>query len=243
VGLEAIQDYSQHQRPRALRQAERIFELAVSGWDQDTTHPRPGGVYWMQANRNNDRNTVSNMPAAELGLRLYQATRDSGYLSWALKMYRWTNRNLQDPGGLYYDHVDLQGNVDRSFYTYNQGVPIVVNVLLYRITHNPSYLRKASRIASAAYQYFIAGGRLQSQSLPFNAIFFKDTVVLESITGGKRFRAAMEAYGDWLWDQRDATTGVFRLPGKSRTDVIEQAAATQLYATLAWPRAAVEQLA
>ncbi|MGN6475437.1 MAG: glycoside hydrolase family 76 protein [Mycobacteriales bacterium] len=244
VGLEAIQDYAQHHNAKALQQAEKIFDLAVSGWDRDTTHPRSGGVYWMQARRNNDRNTVSNMPAAELGFRLYQVTKQRSYLSWALKMYRWTNRNLQDPDGLYYDHVDLQGQIDRSFYSYNQGVPIAANVALYRITNNRSYLNKARRIAAAAYDYFVAGGRLHGQSVAFNAIFFKDLLVLESLTGGKRFRAAMEAYADWMWDnRRDPNTGVFNVNGKSRTDVLEQAAATQVYATLAWPRSALPRLA
>jgi hypothetical protein len=244
VGLEAIQDYAQRRHPRALRQAQKVFDLTVSGWDDDRTHPRPGGVYWMQARRNNDRNTVSNMPAAELGLRLYQVTRQRSDFTWALKMYRWTNRNLQAPNGLYYDHVDLKGRVDRSIYSYNQGVPIAVNVLLYRLTNNTSYLHKAQRIAGAAYQYFVSGGRLKGQSVALNSIFFKHLLVLESITGGSRYRSAIQSYADWMWDnQRDPSTGVFRFPSDRRTDVIEQAAASQIFATLAWPPGAVNKLA
>lgn len=244
VGLEAIQDFGQRHRAGALRVAERVFNLAVSGWDTDTTHPRPGGVYWMQAKRNNDRNTVSNMPAAELGLRLYQVTRQRSYLTWALKMYRWTNRNLQAPNRLYYDHVDLQGTVDTSLYSYNQGVPIAVNVLLYRITNDQRYLRKASHIASAAYAYFVTGNRLTSQPAAFNAIFFKDLLMLEAATGGSRYRAAMQAYADWMWDsRRDPNTGVFNFQAHHRADVIDQAAATQIYATLSWSPDAVPILA
>lgn len=244
VGLEAIQDYAQHHHKRALRQAEKVFSLAVSGWDHDGSHARPGGVYWMQAHRNNDRNTVSNMPAAELGLRLYQVTKRSTYLRWATRMYRWTNRNLRRADGLFYDHVDLKGHIDRSLWSYNQGVPIGVNLLFYRLTGKRRYLREASRIAAAAYRYFIVAGRLDSQPVSFNAIMFKHLLALESQTGSTRYRSAMQAYADRLWDDsRDPKTGVFHFAGERRTDLIEQAAVTQIYATLAWPRRALGKLA
>lgn len=244
VGLEAMQDYAQHHHSRALRLAEKVFDLAVSGWDHDGSHARRGGVYWMQAHRNNDRNTVSNMPAAELGLRLYQVTGRQSYLSWATKMYRWANRNLQRADGLFYDHVDLKGHVDRSLWSYNQGVSIAVNLVLYRITNHRSYLHRAERIASAAYQYFVASGRLDGQPVAFNSILFKHMLALESLTGGTRYRAATQAYADKMWDRwRDPKTGVYHFKGDKRTDVIEQAAATQICAMLAWPRNALSKVA
>lgn len=243
VGLESIQDYAQHHSRAALDQAQAIFDLAVSGWDNNTSHARPGGVYWMEG-RNRNRNTVSNMPAAELGLRLYLATGRADDLSWAEKMYGWTNSNLQSGDGLYYDHVDLKGDVDQSLWTYNQGVPISVNVLLYEITHDRSYLEQAKRVASAVYQYFIVGNRLQSQPVTFNAILFKHLLAFEAETGGTKFRTAIQAYADQIWDQsRDPKTGIFHFPDSRRTDVIEQAAATQIFATLALPPGVLLELA
>jgi hypothetical protein len=244
AGLEAIQEYLQHDSKKALNQAKAIFELAVSGWDSNPSHVRPGGVRWTQIPGNTARNTVSNMPAAELGLRLYQVTGRKSYLSWAMKMYQWTNTNLQSSDGLYYDHITLNGHVDQTIWTYNQGVPIAVNLLLYRITSSASYLQEAERIASASYQYFMVGGRLQSQPVSFNAIFFKQLLALESATSGSKYRAAIQAYANTMWNSwRDPKSGLFHFAGESRTDVLEQAAATQIYATLALPSSALATLA
>jgi hypothetical protein len=73
---------------------------------------------------------------------------------------------------------------------------------------------------------------------------FKHLLALESQTGSTRYRSAMQAYADRLWDDsRDPKTGVFHFAGERRTDLIEQAAVTQIYATLAWPRRALGKLA
>lgn len=240
AGLEAIQDYLQNGNQAALAQAEKIFALAVSGWDGDTSHARPGGVFWTRLAGNTARNTVSNMPAAELGLRLYQVTGQQQYLSWATKMYQWTTSSLQSSSGLFYDHIGLKGWVDQSIWSYNQGVPIAVNLLFYQITKNPAYLQEAQRIAAAAYQYFVAGGRLTSQPVIFNSILFKHLLALESQTGGTTYRNAAQSYANTMWNSwRNPKTGVFRLPGQSGTEVLEQAAATQIYAALAWQPSAL----
>jgi rhamnogalacturonyl hydrolase YesR len=196
-------------------------------------------VFWTQATWSSDRNTVSNMPGAELGLRLYQITHDRSYLDWALRMYRWTNTYLQRSDGLYWDHLDLQGNVEQTIWSYNQGVPVGVNVLLYEVTHQRPYLAEAERIAAASYQYFVAQGRLDSQPPYFNSIYFKNLLLLESVTGGSTYHQAMSAYADRMWrTHRDASSGLFHFAaGDPHTQMIEQAAMTQIYAVLAWRRA------
>jgi predicted alpha-1,6-mannanase (GH76 family) len=222
----------------ALDRAEQIFALVESGWDTDSSHADPGGVFWTQAAWSTDRNTVSNMPAAELGLRLYQATHESEYLDWALRMYDWTNRYLQSPSGLYWDHVSLTGQVETTFWSYNQGVPIGVNVLLYQVTHDASYLTEAKRIASAAYDRYITQGQLDGQPVYFNSIFFGNLLLLESVTGGHTYRDAMADYADDMWNTvRDADTGLFVFDSNGATETIQQAAMVQIYALLAWPAA------
>jgi uncharacterized protein YyaL (SSP411 family) len=237
VGLEKAQQYLMLGDKSALHRAEQIFSLVVSGWDTDSTHADPGGVFWTQATWSSDRNTVSNMPGAELGLRLYQATGKRSYLDWSKKMYDWTNKYLLAPNGLYWDHTDLTGNIEKTQWSYNQGVPIGVNVLFYEITHNKTYLQRAESIASAAYTYYIDQGNLASQGPTFNAIFFKNLLLLESITGGHKYRDAMQSYADSVWaNQRDAATGLFHFSTNGETQAIEQASMAQIYATLAWPR-------
>ncbi len=243
VGLQDVQHWLFFHDRRSLRQAARIFALVVSGWDRDPAHPDPGGVFWTQANWSNDRNTVSNMPGAELGLRLYQVTGDRSYLRWAMRMYEWTNTHLQSPDGLYWDHVDLQGTIEKTFWTYNQGVPVGVNVLLYEVTGQPRYLREAERIATAGLHYF-GGDRLDAQPPYFNSIWFKNLLLLQSVTHDPRYRRAMGAYAERMWTMhRDPATGLFHFrTGDAHTQLIEQAAMTQLYAVLAWSRADYRRL-
>lgn len=234
VGLLDVQRYLTDRDPVALGKAKQIFDLVVSGWDSDPTHASPGGTFWTQASWSTDRNTVSNMPAAELGVRLDQITGTTSYLDWALRMYHWTNDNLQRPDGLYTDHLDLAGTIEPTVWSYNQGVPIGVNVLLYQATHDRKYLAEAQRIASAATAYYEAKGGISTQPVSFNPIYFKNLMLLESTTGGSIYRTAMQSYADSVWAvNRDAATGLFHFGG-DHTPVIDPAAMVQIYAVLAW---------
>lgn len=237
VGLAKVQLHLQTGDSAALTRAKEIFDLVRSGWDTDSTHAAPGGVFWTQANWSQDRNTVSNMPGAQLALRLHQITGEDGYLDWARRFYDWTNTYLQSPGALYWDHLDLKGTVEKTIWSYNQGVPVGVNVLLYKATHDRTYLRRAERIAQAAYAYYVTQGRLFTQPVYFNSIFFKNLLLLESVTEGGTYHQAMADYADELWStMRDPGTGLVHFDSSGGTEAIQQAAFAQLYAVLAWPR-------
>jgi len=235
VGLKDVQQWAMYRDDGSLRQAQQIFELVVSGWDADPSHSEPGGVFWTQASWSRDRNTVSNMPGAELGLRLYQITGEQHYLDWSLRMYRWANTYLQRPDGLYWDHLDLRGNIEKTIWSYTQGASVGVNVLLYQATHEQGYLSEAERIAQAAQSYFTAEGRLDKQPPFFNSIYFKNLLLLQSETHRFDYRDAMQAYADRVWrTKRDSATGLFHFGGSAATQMIEQAAMVQIYAVLAW---------
>ncbi|WP_328535219.1 glycoside hydrolase family 76 protein [Streptomyces sp. NBC_00344] len=237
VGLAKVQRYLQAGDRAALSRAEQIFKLVESGWDTDSSHADPGGVFWTQADWSQARNTVSNMPAAELGLRLYQITGKRGYLNSAKRFYDWTNAHLRSPSGLYWDNLDLKGSIDQTFWSYNQGVPIGVNVLLYRVTRDRTYLRRAEQVAEAAYTYFVTEGRLLKQPPYFNSIFFKNLLLLESVDGGHTYQRAMAAYADHVWSTlRDPRTGLVRFDADGTTQAIQQGAVAQIFAVLAWPR-------
>ena len=101
------------------------------------------------------------------------------------------------------------------------------------------------RIADAAMSYYAetngAGTRLDGQPPFFNSIFFKNLLRLESITGGRRYQRAMEAYAERMWDtRRDPETGLFDFGADAEvaghTQMIEQAAMVQIFAVLGWPR-------
>jgi len=235
VGLACIQRDKMIGDQIALERAKQIFALIVSGWDTNPTHPAPGGVFWTQASWSQDRNTVSNMPGAELGLRLYQLTGNQYYFDWAQKMYDWTNTYLLAPNGLYWDHIDLAGTIEKTQWSYNQGVPVGVNVLFYQVTGDTIYLQRAQNIANAALDYYGTGNNLYQQPPYFNSIFFKNLLLLQSIDHNQRYVRATQTYADQVWQtSRDSATGLFHFNGSSSTQMIEQAAMTQIYAVLSW---------
>jgi hypothetical protein len=245
VALADLQHHAMYDDPASVREASRLFDLVVSGWDSDRSHVAPGGVFWTQAPWSSDRNTVSNMPGAQVGLRLHQLTGRRYYLDWSLRMYRWTNRHLQRPDALFHDHLNLEGTVEKTIWSYNQGVPVSVNALLFEIAGQRRYLDEAVRIADAATAYYAeADGeqvRLDGQPPFFNSIYFKNLLRLESITGGRRHERAMEEYAERMWDtKRDPDTGLFAFGDDAEvagpSQMIEQAAMVQILAVLAWPR-------
>lgn len=246
VALADLQHHAMYGDRASVREAGQLFDLVVSGWDSDDSHAAPGGVFWTQAPWSSDRNTVSNMPGAQVGLRLHLLTGRRYYLDWSLRMYSWTNRHLQRRDGLFHDHLDLAGKIEKTIWSYNQGVPVSVNALLYEITGRRRYLDEAVRIADAALRFYARDGddgqtRLDGQPPFFNSIFFKNLLRLESITGGRRRQRAMEDYAERMWDtKRDPDTGLFTFGDDAevagRTQMIEQAAMVQILAVLAWPR-------
>ncbi|MEU2201499.1 glycoside hydrolase family 76 protein [Isoptericola sp. NPDC019482] len=236
VALAKVQQHLATGDRAALERAEEIFELVVSGWDTDPDHPAPGGVFWTQAPWSTDRNTVSTMPGAQLATRLYMLTGEERYLDWAERMVGWTDEHLLAPNGLYWDNVKLDGSIDRTQWSYNQGVPVGTYTLLYEATGEERYLEKAEAIAAASYRFYVTEGRLAGQPMFFNSIWFKNLLLLESVTGGHTYRDAMAGYADTQWrEARDSGTGLFDA-GDEHTELLEQAAMVQIYATLAWPR-------
>ena len=247
VGLKDVQQHLMRlgRGGAALADAEEVFALVVSAWDDDPGHAAPGGFFWTQATWSTDRNTVSNMPAAELGLRLHQITGRRTYRTWARRAYDWTNAHLQRDSGLYDDHLDLKGVVEDTVWSYNQGVPVGVNVLLHAQTGRRRYLEEAERIADAASAWFAdADHPLTGQPPVFNAIYFKNLLLLDAATGRSTHRKAMAAWADHVWrHQRDRATGLFLFDTDEATgsptgttQLIQQAAMVQVFAVLAWPR-------
>ncbi|SEN11510.1 Glycosyl hydrolase family 76 [Sphingomonas gellani] len=233
VGLAEVQHHLFRGDAPSLANARAIFALIRSGWSEEKGLKSPGGVVWTQKRDNGDRNTVSNMPAAELGLRLYLLTRERGYLDDALRFYRWTNATLQRPDGLYADHIKRDGTIEGRVWTYNQGVPVGVNVLLWRATRDARYLAEARRIAAASHRWFGADGRLDDQPPPFNAIYFKNLLLLANATHDRRDVEAMRGYADRMWQRRRNDVGLVQFPDR-RAELIDTAALVQIEAVLAW---------
>jgi hypothetical protein len=241
TGLALVAAYRISGDPAALARARQVFDFSVSGWDDSASHPDPGGVWWSQQNPNPrfaHRNTISTASSAELGAQLYAASGQTEpiYLDWATRMYAWVDTYLRGSNALYGDHVDLAGAVDPGQLTYNQGTMLGAGVLLYRSTHDPAYLERARAIADTSLDVF---GPDFSQPPAYNAVFFRNLLLLEADTGEHRYHDAMQAYADQVWDTlRDPSTGLFNVAyGRNRSvephRLLDQAAMLQIYALLA----------
>jgi hypothetical protein len=226
---------SRHGDPAALKKAAEIFDLVVYGWDTDTSHPDPGGVFWTQASWSTDRNTVSNAPGAEIGLRLYLLTHEHHYLDWATKMYDWTRTYMLAPNDLYWDHVDLNGVVQQTQWSYNQGVMIGAGALLYRATGRREYLRQARTTAQAALDFYGTDDGYFTQPAEFNAIFFANLLQLSVIAPDPAYRRALERYADQAYLRyRDPDTGRYLF--EEPEPLLHQGAMVRIEAMLCWNR-------
>ncbi len=212
--LDLIDAYRLTGNPIDLTLAQDTFNFVLTGWDTSQTDGCPGGVFWEDVS-GSQRNTTANAGNAEVGLELYQLTNDSSDLSWAEQMYQWVNTCLESPSGLYYDHVNSDGSVDTTMWSYNQGTMIGAGALLDQITGNLSYLTAAQRTAAAAVSYFGTGTTLQDQGPAFNAIYFRDLFVLGQIQPNTTYTAEAQAYATYMWTQRDTSSGLFFQNGQT----------------------------
>ena len=77
VGLELVRLYQLTHAAALLGSAEGIMAFEMAGWQENATLGCPGGLPFSNLAENNERNTVTTAPAAELGTELYQAQSQS----------------------------------------------------------------------------------------------------------------------------------------------------------------------
>ena len=245
IGLNLIQRYKRTGDRAALARAKEIFALVVHGWDTDPSHPCAGGVFWTQAPWSQDRNTVSNGPGAELGAHLYLLTRDQSYLTWAQRMYKWAQDCMLAPNGLYWDHIDLAGNVEKTQWSYNQGVMLGAGVLLYKATGDRQYLNDAKAVAKASLAFYSTRGPdAGSSRRGFNSIWFKNLLILDSVVAGPPLPAGHAGVRRLQLDTRPATPPpTSTTSATARSSCSSKSGMTQIHALLAWPRTKYNLLA
>lgn len=213
--------------------AARVFAFVVSGWDDAPDHEAPGGIFWTQQAHIRDRNTCSNGPTAVLALRLYAATGERGYLEWGERLFGWVEEALRDPDdGLYWDHIKLDGAIERTKWSYNQGTMIGAAALLARHGGDPTLLGRAQEAARAALAFYGKGDRFWGQDPAFNAIFFENLHLLGEVAGDQEFyRAALTTYAERLWATgRDPRTGLCHFGRPGRVELLTQSAAVRILA-------------
>jgi uncharacterized protein YyaL (SSP411 family) len=223
--------------------ARRTQRFVLSGWDERLG----GGIYWRQDKKS--KNTCANAPAATAALRLYQVGGDADQLRWARRICTWTNAKLQDSDGLFWDNIDLTGQIERTKWTYNTALMIRTNLLLYRVTKERSALTEARRLAAAAIRRWVnPQSGVMADTARFNHLLSEALLELYETTREINTLNTVRRHADFGWrygrDPRggywDDWTKRLHAPDERKT-LIENAATARLLWLLA-PYPDVEEL-
>ncbi len=228
IGIALMDAWKRKPDTAYRRRAELIYRFMMTAYDT----VGGGGLYWEEG-KLNTKNTCSNGPGILLALQLYQASKQQHYLDSALLLYKWVNKTLRDPQGIYYDNIGLPSRkIDERRYAYNTGTMLQANVMLYEITQQQEYLREAQRIAAAATAYFTPGGRFHD-GYWFSAVLLrayqhllqydKNTAPIKAFAQATRYAIAQ---------QRNAS-GLFVARGKT-VDLVNQSGMLEILARLAY---------
>jgi hypothetical protein len=238
VGIELARLYELDHNPEALQQAQQIMEFVMAGWRTSGPPgqplPCPGGVPFSNARGNVSRNTVTNGPGAELAVQLYRITHELRYLQFAEDAYGWVRGCLLEPNGLYADHINLDGSIQRSLWSYNQGSMMGAGMLLYLATRNPEYLAQARQTEKAALAYFTYS-RLSSENPFFAAVYFRNLLYLQSFTHESPGSLPVREYAYYAWLRHRLSDNLFAYGSPPGTELLRQAAIVQVYALLSTP--------
>ena len=149
MGLEYLNLYEWSGNKNYLEKAETIWTFLENGLDDVLG----GGLYWCEQKKYT-KNVCSNAPVAVFSLRLYQHTSQDKYLKAGKELYHWVKHTLRDEDGVYWDKIDLEGNIDEGKYAYNSGQMLQAASLLYSLTAEEFYLEDAKTLAKSCHDYF-----------------------------------------------------------------------------------------
>lgn len=212
IALDCCDYYEATGKQEYLDKAIALHRYIYSGWSDELS----GGIYWCEQKRTS-KNTCSNAPATVLCLKLYKLTKDEKYLKQAEETYEWTKTNLRDPEDfVYWDNINLEGQIGYAKYTYNSGQMIQAGVLLYQITGKEAYLQDAQQTAKGAYEYFCrlqqtpkGEMRFYPDSPWFNVILFRGLKALYQTDHNPTYIKAMIDNADFAWRWTRDSNGLF----------------------------------
>lgn len=203
IALDYCDYYDLTRNADYLDKAVALYEYIYSGW----TDELGGGIFWCEQQKES-KHSCSNAPSAVLGVKLYRLTKDAKYLDKAKETYAWTKKNLCDPADhLYWDNVQLSGNISKEKYSYNSGQMIQAGVLLYEETGDEQYLRDAQATAAGTDAFFRSKADKMNPSVMvhkdmswFNVILFRGFKALAEVDKNTAYVDAMAANALHAWN-------------------------------------------
>jgi hypothetical protein len=233
IGIELARLYATDHQSWELTRAEQIFALEASAWKDDLSLPCPGGVPFTDNTSYADRNTITNAPGAELAVALFRLTNDRSYLDWGKRMYQWVRDCLSLGTGLYADHVNDDGRVDTTTWTYTQGVMIGAGVMLYQATGDQTYLDQARATEQATLSYFDPASFIDEPPF-FVSVVFRNLLLFNRVSPDSRIPEMVQGYADWAWATQRRKSGLYSFP-TDENGLLSQSTVVNVYAMLVEP--------
>lgn len=199
VGIDYMESYFNTGNPVYLHRAEEVFKFILSGWSKELG----GGVNWLEGHPD-QKPACSNGTATLVALKIYKGNKNPYYLEWGKKFYTWMYKNLLDSTGVYANDKKLNGNVNRTFYTYNSGFMLEAAVLLYEFTGDKKILKHAQQLAADAFTHFRESNNNKKLSfkidLPwFVTVLFRGYEALYHKDNNYKYLALIEKDLNYAW--------------------------------------------
>ena len=242
IALGLVEAYEVSHEQRDLDRAAATLRYVLSGEDDKLG----GGLYWRERKKES-KNTCGNAPGIAAAVRVYTYTHDKSQLDAAVRLYRWTVKNLRDDSdGLYYDNLSLSGKLGAHKFTYNTALMIRSGCLLCDATGDAVYLHDAQRSAASAVSRWVRPDGTIADPSYFAHLLAESLLDLSARDHDPRWAAADHDAVGYVWSAERGPAGFF----PERWDrpqhgpvkivrLINQASAARLLLRAAWPEAAV----
>ena len=238
IGLNLVRYYQLTGDAWALSSAIQIFNTDILERG-DEYGCSTGGLYWKEqkdGETNHDRATITTATISLLGVRLYKITGDPHFWEWSKGARTWLELYMADPDTqLYHDKISHACEIDATIYSYSQGIMIGTYATLFEITEDRGFLAVAELLA----ERMLSEGRHRDQSIEGNAIYFKNLLVLSSVTSDARLkrkiRGTIARYANALWEneRRHRVPGLFYVDEESEWSMLlQQASVVEILALL-----------
>lgn len=164
-----------------LKEAEVDTKFLAGGWNR--TGSPPGGEYFNEHSQTRTQTAAGSFLDATL--RLVLTTRNPKLLTGARSISAWHRKYIRALNGIYSDSMSPSGEVGGTPFTYDTGVVPEADVLLYRVTGQMVYLKRAQQRAVAAISVFVN---------PLNGVLAEDAGTANAL-----FKAILLRALDMLW--------------------------------------------
>jgi len=207
-------------RAKIITGNDNYGQIAASNWNAMYSRAWDGtlggGLWENQAKQS--KNSAVNGPGCIAAIYFYSVNYGSNYLTQAKNIYNWERSHIVDTSnGHVADHMNADGSIDWSMFTYNQGTWIGMNSLLYKYVGGGTYKQDAingfnSTKANLTGQHVAGilndeygGGGGDGDGTGFKGIFARWASKYPTITGDTQFNGWLQQNANAAWNYRNSS--------------------------------------